>query len=44
MLKVSQWFGRAGKYLRDMTKSHAAMRYIVWYRDLRYDLCRRMAL
>jgi hypothetical protein len=31
MLKVSQWFGRAGKYLRDMTKSHAAMRYIVWY-------------
>lgn len=31
MIKVSQWFGRAGKYLRDMTKSHAAMRYIVWY-------------
>lgn len=31
MLKVSQWLRKGKKYLRNMTKSHAAMRYIVWY-------------
>ena len=31
MLKVSQWLRRGKKYLRSLTKSHAAMRYIVWY-------------
>ena len=31
MLKVSQWIKKGKKYLRNMTKSHAAMRYIVWY-------------
>lgn len=31
MLKVSQWLRRGKKYLHSLTKSHAAMRYIVWY-------------
>ena len=31
MLKVSQWLCRGKKYLHSLTKSHAAMRYIVWY-------------
>ena len=31
MLKVSQWLRRGKKYLHSLTKSRAAMRYIVWY-------------
>ena len=31
MLKVAQWLCRGKKYLHSLTKSHAAMRYIVWY-------------
>ena len=29
--KMMQWIGKAGEYIKSMPKSHAAMRYIVWY-------------
>lgn len=38
MIKVSQWIKKGKKYLRNMTKSHAAMRYIVWSTKMQPDL------
>lgn len=29
--KMMRWIGKAGAYIKSMPKSHAAMRYIVWY-------------
>ena len=39
MIKVSQWIKKGKKYLRNLTKSHAAMRYIVWYAALLVVCC-----
>lgn len=39
MIKLSQWVKKGKKYLRNITKSHAAMRYIVWYAALLVVCC-----
>lgn len=39
MIKISQWIKKGKKYLRSITKSHAAMRYIVWYAALLVVCC-----
>lgn len=39
MIKISQWLKKGKKYLRNITKSHAAMRYIVWYATLLVVCC-----
>ena len=39
MIKISQWLRKGKKYLRNITKSHAAMRYIVWYAALLVVCC-----
>lgn len=39
MIKLSQWIKKGKKYLRSITKSHAAMRYIVWYAALLVVCC-----
>ena len=39
MVKISKWIKKGKKYLRGLTKSHAAMRYIVWYAAMLVICC-----